>query len=54
MSDDDAYLLGKTVNVAVISEDNLFALPAGSVITPEVLAQAKAHDAVLQLALHVD
>ena len=52
--DDDAYLLGKAVNADVKSDDGLFALKAGDVITEDVLKQAKAHNALLQLALVVD
>lgn len=54
MDDDDAYLLGKAVNADVKSDDGSFTLKAGEVITEEVLKQAKAANALLQLALVVD
>lgn len=48
-----AYLLGKTVNADIISEDGEFSITKGTVLTRELIARAEKHGALLQLTMEV-
>lgn len=48
-----AFLLGKTVMSEVLSDDGLFRVEEGTVLTEEIIEQAEQHDAILTLTLSV-
>ncbi|MDL2237703.1 PRC-barrel domain-containing protein [Christensenellaceae bacterium OttesenSCG-928-K19] len=48
-----AFLLGKTVKNEVVSDDGVFKLAAGTVLTQEIINLAKKHDVILTLTLNV-
>ncbi len=48
-----AFLMGKVVNSDVTSEDGSFTIPAGSVLTGELIAEAEKRGMMLQLTLAV-
>lgn len=48
-----AYLLNKVVKSDVVSDDGLFSVEAGTVLTQEIITMADQHDAILNLTLSV-
>ncbi len=47
------FLIGKTVMSEIVSDDGLFRLEEGTVLTPEIIDLAEQHDAILTLTLSV-
>ncbi len=58
LADEDAelviFLLGQTTAEDVVSADGEFMVPRGTVLTSEMLDEARAHDALLLLTMSVD
>lgn len=58
LADEDAelviFLLGQTTAEDVVSADGEFTVPRGTVLTSEMLDEARAHDALLLLTMSVD
>ena len=48
-----AYLVGKTVNADITSEDGEFFITKGTVLTEELIEEAAKHDALLRLTMGI-
>lgn len=52
-ADSIRFLLGKTLRATVTSEDGAITIPAGTLLSEDVLMEARKHDALLVLTLNV-